>query len=178
LFAIISAIAFTTVLGTVSGLIIASSGAVVHDLLRSVLRVDMHDANEVRVAKFAAIGVGAVAIVLGILFEAMNVSYLVGWAFSIAASANLPSLVMVLFWQRTTRQGVTAAVLVGMVSSLGWILLSGDSYRNIYGISPDLAPMPFSQPGLVTIPLGFLTLVVVSLLTPVPEPLKSQKKIG
>ena len=69
------------------------------------------------------------AIVLGILFEKMNVSFLVGWAFSVAASANLPSLVMLLFWKGTTRQGITAAILVGMVSSLAWILLSGDTTR-------------------------------------------------
>ena len=59
--------------------------------------------------------VGSIAIVLGILFEKMNVSFLVGWAFSVAASANLPSLVMLLFWKRTTKQGITAAIIVGMV---------------------------------------------------------------
>ena len=61
---------------------------------------------------------GVVAIVLGILFKELNVSYLVGWAFSIAASANLPALVMLLFWPRTTKSGVIAAIVVGMVSSL------------------------------------------------------------
>jgi cation/acetate symporter len=165
LFAIISAIAFTTVLGTVSGLIIASSGAVVHDLMANFLKIEMHDANKVRVAKFVSVGVGAVAIVLGILFGKMNVNYLVGWAFSVAASANLPSLIMLLFWRGTTKQGITAAVFVGMISSLGWILLSGDTYKSVYGLDPATAIVPFSQPGLVTIPLGFATLVVVSLMT-------------
>jgi cation/acetate symporter len=169
LFAIISAIAFTTVLGTVSGLIIASSGAVVHDLMSSVLKIEMNESSKVRVAKIASVVVGVIAIVLGILFEKMNVSYLVGWAFSVAASANLPSLVMVLFWNKTTKHGVTWAILVGMVSSLAWILSSADSFKDVYGYSAaeaaDLALVPFSQPGLVTIPLGFLTLIVVSLLT-------------
>ena len=59
--------------------------------------------------------VGIVAMVLGIVFEKMNVSFLVGWAFNVAASANLPALVMLLFWKRTTKQGITAAILVGMV---------------------------------------------------------------
>jgi Na+(H+)/acetate symporter ActP len=113
--------------------------------------------------------VGAIAIVLGIVFEKMNVNYLVGWAFSVAASANLPSLVMLLFWKRTTKQGITAAILVGMTSSLGWILLSADTYKNVYGLPAEDALVPFSQPGIVTIPLGFLTLVLVSLLTPKPE---------
>ena len=165
LFAIISAIAFTTVLGTVSGLIIASSGAVVHDLMSSFLRIEMSDHGKVRVARIASVAVGAIAILLGILFERMNVNYLVGWAFSIAASANLPALVMLLFWKKTTKEGITAAIFVGMLTSLGWILLSSDSYRDIYGLPADQALVPFSQPGIVTIPLGFLTLVLVSLLT-------------
>jgi cation/acetate symporter len=165
LFAAISAIAFTTVLGTVSGLILASAGAVTHDLLGSLLRRPLDDTSKVRVAKIASVFVGAIAIVLGILFKQMNPTFLVGWAFSIAASANLPSLIMILFWPRVTRQGIIAAILVGMLSSLGWVLLSGDSYAKVYGLDAALAPVPFSQPGILTIPLGFVTLVVVSLLT-------------
>jgi cation/acetate symporter len=74
-------------------------------------------------------------------------------------------LVMLLFWKGTTRQGLIAAVVVGMVSSLAWILLSGDTYKDVYGLPAENALVPFSQPGIVTIPLGFVTLVVVSLLT-------------
>lgn len=169
LFAIISAIAFTTVLGTVSGLIVAASGAVVHDLLTGVLRWDLNDHEKVRIGKLASIVVGAIAIVLGIQFQNMNAGFLVAWAFSVAASANLPSLVMLLFWKGTTRQGISAAILVGLFSSLAWILVSEDTFRNVYGYTADAAAkaalVPFSQPGLVTIPLGFLTLIVVSLLT-------------
>ena len=165
LFAIISAIAFTTVLGTVSGLIIASSGAVVHDLMSSFLKIEMNDFAKVRIAKIASVVVGVIAIILGILFEKFNVNYLVGWAFSVAASANLPALVMLLFWPKTTKQGITVAIFTGMITSLGWILLSADSYKGIYGWDPETAIVPFSQPGLVTIPLGFIVLIVVSLLT-------------
>jgi cation/acetate symporter len=168
LFAIISAIAFTTVLGTVSGLIMAGSGAVAHDLIENVCGVAMTDHEKVRCGKIAAIGLGAVAMALGILFKNFNVSFLVGWAFNIAASANLPALVMLLFWPRTTKQGIVAAVTVGMLASLGWILLSADTFEKVYGLAREAAPMPFSQPGLVTIPLGFLVLVVVSLCTPPP----------
>jgi cation/acetate symporter len=166
LFAIISAIAFTTVLGTVSGLILASSGAVAHDLLGGVLGIEFSEGNQVRVAKIAAVVVGAISIVLGILFQNLNVSYLVGWAFSIAASANLPALVMLLFWRRTTAAGIIASVVVGMCSSLGWILLSADTFGKVYGIDPASSPIPFSQPGIVTIPLAMVTLVLVSLMTP------------
>ncbi len=154
LFAVISAIAFTTVLGTVSGLILASSGAVIHDLMSGFFQVRLNDDQQVRAAKIAAVVVGIIAIILGIRFKEMNVNYLVGWAFSVAASANLPSLVMLLFWKGTTRQGIIAAVAIGMLSSLAWILLSAETYSKVYGISADLAPMPFSQPGIITIPLG------------------------
>ncbi len=165
LFAVISAIAFTTVLGTVSGLILASAGAVTHDVISSAFQVEMTDGEKVRVAKIASVAVGGLAILLGILFQGMNVNYLVGWAFSVAASANLPSLVMVLFWKGVTKQGIIAAVTVGMVSSLAWILLSADTIQKVYGYTGHAGYVPFSQPGLVTIPLGFLTLVCVSLMT-------------
>ncbi|TWU37107.1 sodium/solute symporter [Novipirellula artificiosorum] len=171
LFAIISAIAFTTVLGTVSGLILASSGAVAHDLIMGVMGIELTEHKQVRVAKIAAVAVGVIAIVLGIAFKEMNVSYLVGWAFSVAASANLPALVMLLFWKKTTKEGIIASVIVGMVSSLGWILLSADTYQKVYGWDGADAIVPFSQPGIITIPLAFATLIAVSLVTRRSEPL-------
>ena len=83
LFAVISAIAFTTVLGTVSGLILASSGAVAHDLLIGVMGIKLSGEAQVKVAKIAAVVVGGIAIILGVLFKELNVGYLVGWAFSV-----------------------------------------------------------------------------------------------
>lgn len=165
LFAAISAIAFTTVLGTVSGLILASAGAITHDLMSSAFGWKMTDTEKVRIAKLSSVVVGAIAIVLGILFQKMNPTFLVGWAFSVAASANLPALIMVLFWPQVTRQGIIAAIVVGMVSSMTWILLSGEAYAKVYGLDAANAIVPFSQPGILTIPLGFVTLVVVSLMT-------------
>lgn len=165
LFAVISAIAFTTVLGTVAGLIVAASGAVAHDLLAGFFQLHLNGHQQVRAAKFTAVVVGLIAIVLGILFAKMNVNFLVGWAFSVAASANLPALVMLLFWRGTTKQGIAAGVIVGMVSSLAWILLSGDTYKDVYGLPAENALVPFSQPAIVTIPLGFVTLVTVSWMT-------------
>jgi cation/acetate symporter len=165
LFAIISAIAFTTVLGTVSGLIMAASGAVAHDLMTNYLRMNLDDHAKVRAGKVAAVVVGVIAMVLGILFERFNASFLVGWAFNVAASANLPALVMLLFWRRTTKQGITVAIIVGLVASLTWLMLSGPAFQNVYGLKTHPGLVPFSQPGLVTIPLGFVVLVVVSLLT-------------
>jgi cation/acetate symporter len=165
LFAIISAIAFTTVLGTVSGLIMAASGAVAHDIMGSFMNLEMDDHAKVRAGKIASVVVGVIAIGLGMAFKAFNVTFLVGWAFNIAASANLPALVMLLFWRGTTKQGITASITVGLLSSLAWIMLSGDAYANLYGKLASDAPMPFNQPGIVTIPLGFAVLIVVSMMT-------------
>lgn len=164
LFAVISAIAFATVLGTVSGLIVAASGAVAHDLLDRFGNMHMDDRTKVRAGKISAFAVGALAIVLGILFKGMNVSFLVGLAFAVAASANLPSILMLLFWSRTTAAGITASIFVGVLSSLVLIGLSPDLYRQ-YGLDPSAAPIPFSNPGIVSIPLSFATLVLVSLAT-------------
>ena len=148
-----------------ASLSVPADSAVSHDLISSFRTRPLDDATQVRVAKIASCVVGAIAIALGIVFQQMNVSYLVGWAFSVAASANLPALVMLLFWKGVTRQGIIAGVLVGMVSSLAWILLSGDTFEKVYGLDASAALVPFSQPGIVTIPLGFATLVIVSLLT-------------
>ncbi len=170
LFAIISAIAFATVLGTVSGLIVAASGAVAHDLMDRFAGIKMSDTGKVVAGKIAAIGTGVVAIILGILFKGMNVSYLVGWAFAVAASANLPAIIMLLFWKRTTKRGIAASVVVGMVAAVGLILLSPDMYKR-YGMDPASAPFGLGNPGIISIPLSFLTLIVVSLMTKKPEPL-------
>ncbi|MCL5997199.1 MAG: cation acetate symporter [Chloroflexi bacterium] len=164
LFAVISAIAFATVLGTVSGLIVAASGAVAHDLLDRFLNLRMDDHQKVRAGKISAFVIGGLAIVLGILYKGMNVTFLVGLAFAVAASANLPSIVMLLFWKKTTAKGITASIIMGIVSSLVLILLSPDLFK-LYGLDPATAPIPLSNPGIVSIPLSFCTLVVVSLLT-------------
>lgn len=164
LFAIISSIAFATVLGTVAGLIVAASGAVAHDLMDNFLGMNMTDKGKVMAGKIAACVVGAIAIYLGIVFEGMNVSFLVGWAFALAASANLPAILMLLFWSKTTARGVASSIGVGLVSAMGLILISPDMYIR-YGLLPSDAPISFNSPALISIPLSFITLVVVSLLT-------------
>ncbi len=164
LFSIISSIAFSTVLGTVSGLIVAASGAVAHDLMNNFLGLKMTDKGMVMAGKLSAVVIGLIAIYLGIIFEGMNVSFLVGWAFAIAASANLPAILMILFWKGTTAKGVATSIGVGIVSSLGMILLSPDMYVR-YGLLPTDAPTSLNNPGIISIPLSFLTLVIVSLLT-------------
>jgi cation/acetate symporter len=165
IFAVISAIAFATILGTVSGLIVASSGAIANDVMSKFRRATMSEGKMVMVGRITAIVVGVIAMILGVLFKHMNVSYLVGWAFSVAASANLPAIIMVLFWKRTTSKGVIASIAVGLVSALVLILLSPDTYSQVYGLPAANAPMPFSQPAIISVPLSFFTLIVVSLMT-------------
>jgi cation/acetate symporter len=164
LFAIISAIAFATVLGTVAGLIVAASGAVAHDLMDRYMNVKMDDRQKVKAGKTAAFVIGGIAILLGILFKGMNVSFLVGLAFAVAASANLPAVLMLLFWKKTTATGIAASITVGILSSLVLIAFSPELYT-LYGKNPLDAPIPLNNPGIISIPLSFITLVVVSLMT-------------
>ena len=161
LFAIITAVAFATILGTVSGLIVASSGAIAHDLLDNYLNMKMNEKTKVMAGKMAAIGVGVFAIIIGILLKDFNVSFLVGLAFAVAASANLPSIFMILFWKKTTMQGVSASIISGIVSSVGLILLSPAMFER-YGMPPSAAPFPLDNPGIISIPLSFMVLMIVS----------------
>ncbi|MHB1484240.1 MAG: sodium/solute symporter [Saccharofermentanales bacterium] len=165
IFAIISAIAFATVLGTVSGLIVAASGAVAHDLMDRFFNMKLSDHKKVLAGKITAIVVGCIAMLLGIVFKNMNVSFLVGWAFAVAASANLPAIVMILFWKNTTAKGVIASICVGLASSLTIILLSQETIDQVYRLVNVTSMMPINNPAIISVPLSFITLVVVSLLT-------------
>ncbi len=164
LFAAITALAFATVLGTVSGLIVAASGAVANDILDRYMKRAMTGRTKVVAAKVTAVTVGIVSVVLGILFRGVNVGFLVGWAFAVAASANFPAIIMVLFWKRTTAAGVISSILVGTVAALGIILLGPDMFA-LYGFGRAAAWAPLGQPALLSMPISFLTLVAVSLAT-------------
>ena len=164
IFSIISAIAFATVLGTVSGLIVAASGAVAHDLIANYFGIPLTDKGQVKAGKIAAVVVGVFAILLGIAFKGINVSFLVGLAFAVAASANLPAILMMLFWKKTTAKGISASIVVGIISAMTIILLSPKTFT-VYGLPPESAPIAMNNPGIISIPLAFITLVVVSLMT-------------
>ncbi len=164
LFAMISAIAFATVLGTVSGLIIAASGAVAHDLMDRFGGLIKSERQKVVAGRVSAFVVGAIAILLGIAFQGLNVSFLVGLAFAVAASANLPCIIMMLFWRRTTSKGMIASIIVGIVVSVTLIMLSPTAWE-LYGLNPADAPIPLKNPGIISIPLSFIAIVLVSKLT-------------
>ncbi|MDR3539727.1 MAG: cation acetate symporter [Desulfosporosinus sp.] len=165
IFAMISAIAFSTVLGTVSGLIVAASGAIAHDLMDRFFNLKLTDKKKVFAGKITAVIVGCIAMVLGIIFKNINVAALVGWAFAVAACSNFPSIVMILFWKKTTSAGVIASIIVGLITSLGIILFSQATYSGVYNLVGVKAPFAFSNPALVGVPLSFLTVIIVSLFT-------------
>ena len=164
LFSVISAVAFATILGTVAGLIIASSGAIAHDLLDNYFKWNLSDDKKVKVGKISAFAVGIFAIALGIAFKGMNVSFLVGWAFSIAASANLPAILFLLFWKRTNATGIASSIVVGIVSSLA-IILTSPTMWDRYGLDPANAIHKLDNPAIISFPLAILTICFVSLLT-------------
>jgi cation/acetate symporter len=139
---------------------------VAHDLMDRFGRMNLTEERKVFAGKIAAFAVGIVAIILGILFRGVNVSFLVGWAFAVAASANLPAIVMLLFWKRTTAAGIVASIAVGIISALGIILTGPEMFAGPYGKTAAEAWHKLGQPGIISIPLSFLALVVVSLLTP------------
>jgi cation/acetate symporter len=176
LFSVISAIAFATVLGTVSGLIVAASGAVAHDLIANYFGIPLTDKGQVKAGKIAAIVVGVFAILLGIAFKGINVSFLVGLAFAVAASANLPAILMMLFWKKTTAKGISASIVVGIISAMTIILLSPKTFT-VYGLPAESAPIAMNNPGIISIPLAFITLVVVSLMTKKDE-ISTEKQVA
>ncbi|MEO6818119.1 MAG: cation acetate symporter [Ginsengibacter sp.] len=165
LFSVISAVAFATVLGTVAGLIVASSGAIAHDFLDVYLKRNLSDEAKVKAGKIAAFAVGLLAIFLGMAFKGMNVSFLVGWAFAIAASANLPAILFLLFWKKTSAAGISASIVVGIVSSLA-IILTSPTMWDRYGLDSANAIHQLENPALISFPLAVMTVYFVSLAYP------------
>jgi cation/acetate symporter len=161
LLAVIVGVAFATILAVVAGLVISASGAAAHDIWSNIIRRDRDsEREEVIVARVAAIAIGAIAIAIAILGgEGLNVSYMVGLAFAIAASANFPALLLALTWRRFNTAGAVTGVLVGVISSIGLILIGPQ------GPGGDDAIFPLTNPGIVSIPLGFLGCALGTLLT-------------
>ncbi|GHE35014.1 cation acetate symporter [Streptomyces longispororuber] len=157
LFAVVAAIAFATILAVVAGITLASSASVAHDLYAS-LRRRAEPRSEVAVARVAAVGIGVVAIGLGLLAKDLNVAFLVGLAFAVAASANLPVLLYSLFWRRFTTRGAVWSVYGGLLPALVLVVLSPVVSGSPDALFPgaDFQYFPLDNPGLVSIPLGFL----------------------
>ncbi|MGC4983676.1 MULTISPECIES: solute symporter family protein [unclassified Streptomyces] len=158
LFAIVAAIAFATILAVVAGVTLASSAAVAHDLYASSRRRRAKPHGEVAVARAASVGIGVIAIGLSLLARDLNVAFLVGLAFAVAASANLPVLLFSLFWRSFTTRGAVWAVYGGLVPAVVLVLLSPVVSGSPESLFPgvDFQYFPLQNPGLVSIPLGFV----------------------
>ncbi|MDP4026137.1 cation acetate symporter, partial [Methylobacterium sp. NEAU 140] len=158
-----SAIGFATILAVVSGLTLAASSAVSHDLYANVLkRGSASDADEVRVAKYATLGVGIAAVLLGIAFEKQNIAYMVGLAFSISASSNFPVLILAMYWKDFTTRGAVVGGSVGLVSALVLTILGPPVWLKVLGFAQPIFPL--DPPTLITLPLALATCVIVSIL--------------
>ncbi|MEY2558721.1 MAG: cation/acetate symporter [Verrucomicrobiota bacterium] len=171
-FAFISAVAFATILAVVAGLTISASTSFAHDFYTNVIHHgrERRPGEEVRVARITAFVVGAVAIVLAIRLQTVNVAFLVGLAFAVAASANLPVIVLSIFWRRFNTAGAVSGLVVGLASSIVLIMISPsvmglDAKALIHG-----QPIfPLKNPGILSIPLGFLGAIIGTLLRREPR---------
>ncbi|MFE2295779.1 cation acetate symporter [Streptomyces sp. NPDC059452] len=168
LLAVISAVAFATILAVVAGLTLASSSSFAHDIYANVIRKGQAtEKEEVRAARWATVAIGVVSIALGALARDLNVAGLVALAFAVAASANLPTILYSLFWKRFTTQGALWSIYGGLSSSVLLVLFSPVVSSKPTSMFPsvDFAWFPLENPGLISIPLGFLLGWVGSLIS-------------
>ena len=155
--ALIAGVAFATILAVVAGLVLSASGAVAHDIWSNIVRKGKDSEHEeVHVARIAAASIGAIAIFIAIIGgEGLNVSFMVGLAFAVAASANFPALLMALSWPRFNTAGAVTGVLFGVISAIGLVIVSPGVWPG-----PDSEGSPvgwtLANPGIVSIPLGFI----------------------
>ena len=166
LLALISAVAFATILAVVAGLTLTSASSVAHDLYANVFKKGTaSEVSEVKVARLAAFVIGGIAILLAIPAQKLNIAFLVALAFAVAASANLPSLVYNLFWRRFNTRGATWSIYGGLVSCVvlvafspvvsGKVLPDGKT-GSLFPLGVDFHWFPLENPGIISIPLGFL----------------------
>ncbi len=168
LLAVIAAVAFATILAVVAGLTLTSSVSVAHDLYNSVYRNgEATEAEEIRVSRIAAGVIGLIAIVLAIPAQKLNIAFLVALAFAVAASANLPAIIYNMFWRRFNTRGALWSIYGGLIASVGLVIfspiVSGKGVDPVSGKNLSLLPtsidiswFPLENPGIVSIPLGFL----------------------
>jgi cation/acetate symporter len=159
LLALISAVAFATILAVVAGLTITASASFAHDVYANVIKHgETTPDDEVRVARRTALVIGAVAIVGGILVNGLNIAFLVALAFAVAASANLPTILYSLFWKRFNTTGALCSIYGGLISCVLLIILSPvvSGEKSVIFKSVDFHVFPLSNPGIVSIPLSFL----------------------
>ncbi|TDB80821.1 cation acetate symporter [Micromonospora sp. KC721] len=159
LLAIIAAVAFATILAVVAGLTLASSSSLAHDFYANVIkRGQASERREVAVARISALIIGAVSIALSIYAQNLNVAFLVALAFAVAASGNLPAILYSLFWKRFNTSGAVWAIYGGLLSAVVLVFFSPVVSGSATAMFPnhDWQWFPLSNPGIISIPFGFL----------------------
>jgi Na+(H+)/acetate symporter ActP len=147
---LVAAGAFAAFLSTASGLLISVAGALAQDVFK----------GQVRDFQRGAALAGPVAILFGLLVERFDINLLVGWAFAIAASSFCPLLVLGIWWRGLTAAGAGAGIAVGGGLASGAILITMLAHPG-----PGWAEALLGQPAAWSVPIAFLTMVVVSRLT-------------
>jgi cation/acetate symporter len=164
----ISAVAFATIVAVVAGLTLSGASAVSHDLYATVFKKGLaSSADELRVSRITTVALGAVAILLGIAFEKQNVAFMVSLAFALAASGNFPVLLLSLLWKGCTTRGATWGGFIGLGTAFVLTVLSPSIWEKILELPA--APFPYSSPAIVSIPLGFLAIWLISTLDRSPR---------
>ena len=159
----LSAVAFATILAVVAGLALAGASAISHDLYATVIMKGKADEKtELKVSRIAAVAIGVLAIVLGILFEKQNVAFLVGLTFGVAASTNFPILILSMYWKDLTTRGALLGGFSGLISAVTLVILSKAVWVTVLG--NETAIFPYEHPALFSMPLAFAVSIVVSLL--------------
>ncbi|MGG3468256.1 cation acetate symporter [Neobacillus pocheonensis] len=159
LFAFISAVAFATILAVVAGLVLTAASAFAHDFYNEILRKGKAtEKQQVSMARWAAIGVSVISIILALGAQTLNVAFLVSLAFAVAASANLPVIIYTIYWKRFNTTGAVWAMVVGLISAIGLVLISPNVFSPEVGKAIFVGEplFPYTTPGIVSIPLGFL----------------------
>jgi cation/acetate symporter len=159
LFAFISAVAFATILAVVAGLVLSAASAFAHDFYSHIIRKgEASEREQMNAAKWASVGVSIISIILALFAQKLNVAFLVGLAFAVAASANLPVILFTMFWRRFNTTGAIASMLVGLFSSLILVAISPNVWSPEVGkaILVGEPLISLTNPGIISIPLGFL----------------------
>jgi cation/acetate symporter len=163
LFGFIAAVAFATILAVVAGLTLAAASAVSHDIYANVIaRGRTTERHEVNISKVSAVVIGIVAIYLGYIFEKQNVAFMVGLAFSVAASCNFPVLVMSILWRGTTTTGAVIGGALGLISSVVMVVLSKAFW--VTSLGHKAAIFPYSNPAIFSMPIAFIGIWLFSTL--------------
>lgn len=152
----IAAVAFATILAVVSGLTLAGASAISHDLYATVIKGGKaKEQDEIRVSKITTIVLGVIAMGLGITFENVNVAFMVGLAFAIAASCNFPVLLMSMMWRGMTTRGAVMGGYLGLISALLGVIFSPGVWEAVLGHPKGSAPFPYENPALFSMALAF-----------------------